>query len=137
MSTLYRCRWHADSNDSTLSQFRTHTQILRCTRKQQFNVLFIAIFTWQSFYWWGRFVWDFRKNHDQFWSYWKQLPWLHSINTIIQRLCNGSAVEWKSTGFLMMPMPLPISSSILFSIDSIAFCSSSIYTKHSLNVILQ
>lgn len=24
MSTLYRCRWHADSNDSTLSQFRTH-----------------------------------------------------------------------------------------------------------------
>lgn len=27
------------------------------------------------------------------WSYWKQLPWLHSINTIIQHPCNGLAAK--------------------------------------------
>lgn len=64
------------------------------------------------------------------WSYWKQLPWLHSINTIIQHPCNGLAAKQtkKSTGFPMLPMPI---SSSIYSIDSVAFTSLFIYAKYS------
>lgn len=133
VNSLYWCRWHADSNDSTLSQFRTHPKHTALhTRNNNSSMCYLLPFSLGNRFTDEADLYGIFGKTMTSWSYWKQLPWLHSINTIIQHPCNGLAEKQnkkKSTGFLLMP--LPISSSI-YSIDSVAFGSFYLFMRNTL-----